>query len=153
MSDYWTMESRVRLQSGFAASKEKEFFARLISPTNGCSLMEAVAPRGTDDTTEELGCDEEAHRRWPERRSERGASKAKVVPPFWIDQTSRAFYSIPLSRRSQSASTIPIILFIPDEFRIPKKRVHAIRTLLISMLSQQSRGIQHKGHANSSERS
>jgi hypothetical protein len=24
---------------------------------------------------------EEAHRRWPEGRSERGASKAKVVPP------------------------------------------------------------------------
>jgi hypothetical protein len=35
----------------------------------------------SDDTTEAQGGAEEAHRRWPEGRSEQGASKAKVVPP------------------------------------------------------------------------
>ena len=34
-----------------------------------------------DDTTEAQGGAEEAHRRWPEGRSEQGASKAKDLPP------------------------------------------------------------------------
>ena len=40
------------------------------------------AAEAWDDTTEAPGGAEEAHRRWPEGRSEQGASKAKVIPPF-----------------------------------------------------------------------
>ena len=45
------------------------------------SQTRAAPPLKWDDTTEAQGGAEEAHRRWPEGRSEQGASKAKVIPP------------------------------------------------------------------------
>ena len=46
------------------------------------TLRRRFAAEAWDDTTEAPGGAEEAHRRWPEGRSEQGASKAKVIPPF-----------------------------------------------------------------------
>jgi hypothetical protein len=45
------------------------------------SLIMAASPQMWALTTEPPGGVEEAHRRWPEGRSERGASKAKHRPP------------------------------------------------------------------------
>ena len=49
----------------------------------GCLFVERrVAPEVWALTTETLGGGEEAHRRWPKGRSERGARKAKHRPPI-----------------------------------------------------------------------
>ncbi|MFM8981762.1 MAG: hypothetical protein ACKOLA_02445, partial [Spartobacteria bacterium] len=54
---------------------------RYVGETHHTPWNGAVAPEAWADTTEPLGRGEEAHRRWPEGRSEQGASKAKVSPP------------------------------------------------------------------------
>jgi hypothetical protein len=46
-----------------------------------CWMQRRLPPQTWAPTTETLGGVEEAHRRWPEGRSERGASKAKHRPP------------------------------------------------------------------------
>jgi hypothetical protein len=51
------------------------------APSAPIFLNGAASPRESAATTEVLGSTEEAHRRWPEGRSEQGASKAKVNPP------------------------------------------------------------------------
>jgi hypothetical protein len=60
------------------------------------------ARESTAATTEPLGGGEEAHRRWPEGRSERGASKAKHRPPgsmcVWRHRMSGGTTSVRLER-------------------------------------------------------
>ena len=48
----------------------------------GTGLPMAKAIQSWVKPTEDPGGSEEAHRRWPEGRSEQGASKAKVDPPI-----------------------------------------------------------------------
>ena len=55
--------------------------------------------------TEALGSAKEAHRRWPEGRSEQGASKAKDGPPIGLQPRSGVFRTLmrlPRQRLSQS---------------------------------------------------
>jgi len=59
------------------------------------SQTRAAPPQISDDTTEAQGGAEEAHRRWPEGRSEQGASKAKVIPPGF---EARSFAGLGMAR-------------------------------------------------------
>jgi hypothetical protein len=61
---------------------------RLLFPRTSAALSARMgrgyAPKESDDTTETPGGAEEAHGTWPKGRGELGASKAKVVPPFFV---------------------------------------------------------------------
>ena len=77
-----------------------------------------LSRKSTALTTKPLGGGEEAHRRWPEGRSEQGASKAKQRPPWRDDlRVVRLLQAAPapihptkprlLSRKSTALTTKP----------------------------------------------
>ena len=61
------------------------FFVPAFSSDSRLNCVAAFAAEAWALTTETQGGGEEAHRRWPEGHSERGASKAKQRPPIFFE--------------------------------------------------------------------
>jgi len=70
---------RAIAKNGDGCSRESGAPAARLPPS--IRQSRACARKSTALTTKPPGGGEEAHRRWPEGRSERGASKAKQRPP------------------------------------------------------------------------